>query len=97
MIEVSSGVISACLPTFGPLLFRAVHTLTERNKSSQKPSRDIVTIGGSGRGFGGGSEHQHSRKRFGRLESVEEIGLGNIQVTTEYRVDAAKAPVGLGY
>ncbi|KAI3396868.1 hypothetical protein diail_11572 [Diaporthe ilicicola] len=98
VIEVSSGVISACLPTFGPLLFRAVHALTERNKSSQKPSRDIVTIGGSGRGFGGGSEHQHSRKRFGKLESdVEEIGLGNIRVTTEYRVDAAKAPVGFGY
>ncbi|KAG8161324.1 hypothetical protein KVR01_009588 [Diaporthe batatas] len=95
VIEVSSGVISACLPTFGPLLFRAVHAITERNKSSQKPSRDIVTIGGSGRGFGGGSEHQRSRQRFGKLDSdVEEFGLGNIQVTTEYRVDAANAPVG---
>ncbi|KAL2147688.1 hypothetical protein VTI28DRAFT_7040 [Corynascus sepedonium] len=85
IIEISSGIVSACLPTLGPLvrdLWKSAWPSTaggSKSAPSQRPKdSSIMTIGGTGRKTNG-SNAIHSRRgsRWNRLEEDEDGSLGS--------------------
>ncbi|KAL2136184.1 hypothetical protein VTI74DRAFT_5062 [Chaetomium olivicolor] len=77
IIEISSGIVSACLPTLGPLvrdLWKSAWPSTSgsNNPLSQPKDSGIITIGGTGRKVKGGSGVRTSNSQWNRLAESDE-------------------------
>lgn len=102
-LEVSFGVISACLPTMRPVVRWAMQKLNLSTQDTGKSSQRYFTSSHtSARGFetlsgSGGDVHAHglqttaTRSNSGTEGNREELLLGQIQIKNEVRLDAESA------
>ncbi|KAH6632141.1 hypothetical protein F5144DRAFT_489864 [Chaetomium tenue] len=83
IIEISSGIVSACLPTMGPLvrdLWKSAWPSSTGGSKSGPSSYlkgsgvGIVTIGGTGRKAGGGGKHSGGRSLGSHWDRIAESG-----------------------
>ncbi|KAK3295782.1 uncharacterized protein B0H64DRAFT_154497 [Chaetomium fimeti] len=92
IIEISSGIVSACLPTLGPLVRdlwkSAWPTSTGGSKSGglshQKGSAAIVTIGGTGGRKGGGNSGSGSGAHWNRLDESPSNSRDDLELVPKH-------------
>lgn len=100
VVECSSGVISACLPTLGPLVQLATHRLgissASHSNGTPAASHDLVTIGGSGRA---GEAYDSRFERLDEASPYTTLGLrpahgGRIRVSVSHPQSASHDEMG---
>ncbi|KAK8102341.1 integral membrane protein [Apiospora sp. TS-2023a] len=95
VVEMASGIISACLPTLGPILKTMTnsfltHTRLSRRMSAIGPARsshgpkhdlNLVTIGGSGGSscMSPRSPHWSMHDKYGAIDDADDEGVAGMQ------------------
>ncbi|KAK8074007.1 hypothetical protein PG994_004906 [Apiospora phragmitis] len=93
VVEMASGIISACLPTLGPILKTVTNSLLVNTRFGKRmsalgparssgPKEDLVTIGGSGSSCQS-PRSPRFRDKYGTIDDPDEGVAMNIVVTRE--------------